>query len=172
MAAVGVVMMATGNPLGAVLFLTGGIGFADGLGKTIESAQNLGKKTDTTKTYGTGDESEALLALRGGKNQSVVGQRIPFVIGQNLLYPLTVGSPYTQTSSKDGIGDVVVQKQLMIVGYSPLKVTDIKFEENIVAYNKSTSINGEVISRPTVFHGKLKGIGESNEDGDIVNLEF
>lgn len=168
MAAVGVVMMATGNPLGVVLFLTGGFGFADGLGKTIESAQNLWKKTDTTKTYGTGDESEALLALRGGKNQSVVGQRIPFVIGQNLLYPLTVGSPYTQISSKDGIGDVVVQKQLMIVGYSPLKVTDIKFEENIVAYNKSTSINGEVISRPTVFHGKLKGIGESNEDGDIV----
>ena len=150
--------------VGGLLAFAGSIGGIALLGNGVEKI----KQAKKGKTYGTGDQSEALLALRGGQNESIIGQRFPFVMGTHLVTPRVVGSPYNVISSKDGIGDVVEQRQLMVVGYSPLRITDIKFEENIVAYNRPSKVNGEEIQRKNVFHGKLKGVGTEQEDGDIV----
>lgn len=153
--------------IGAVVLglFTGGVGFlAFGivgavfiLGGAFQMTRGLEELKGTTKTIKDGDESEALLSLRGGKNQSIIGQRFPVVIGKHLITPFIVGAPYQEISSKDGIGDIIYQKQLLVLGYSPLKVTDVKFEENIVCYNKTTNINGIEEKRDTLFHGKLIG---------------
>ena len=154
--------------LGVVGTATGGSMIATGVQENKEYAEQKAAEENKAKSYESGENSQSLLALRGGKNQSIIGQRFPYIFGQHLVSPRVIGSPYTEISSKDNIGDIVVQRQLMVVGCSPLKITDIKFEENIVAYNRSTNINGNNLTRRNVFHGKLKGVNDSNDGGDIV----
>lgn len=102
----------------------------------------------------SGKESQALLSIKGGSNQSIVGQRYPIILGKHLINPTVVGSPWHETKTKS-ISDGRDLGQwfhiLYCVGYGPQKLTDFKLGENILCYNRYH--NG--YDQKTVLHGQL-----------------
>lgn len=112
-------------------------------------------------------DTESALSLQGGSNQSLVGNRYPFIMGKHLINPYVVGSPYNTTHCEDMTGKDSGQylSGLYCIGYAPLKITDIKIGEVMAAYNREVNSNGV----KTVMHGRLKKFVNSEADnGEIL----
>lgn len=92
--------------------------------------------------------------VKGSKNQSILGKNYPFVLGKHLITPPYVASPYTRSDGKYG------EKQSIALaytpGYAPLRLTEFRLGDLLLAYNKPTVNSPE---RPTIMSGKFKKPG-------------
>ena len=122
------------------------------------------KKMQAGKSLNKGGKtSEQLPDVRGCSNQSLVGNNFPCVIGKHLVTPFIVGDPWTEYTGERGENAYI--RELLCVGYAPLKLTEFKLGDFILAYNKS---HGEVTQK-TMISGLLKGTTPGTDDGDILD---
>ena len=63
--------------------------------------------------------------ITGLQNQAAPYGPIPRVLGQRRMFPMLAGRPYTEVS-----GHTQWLRMLLLVGYGPLKITDLKIGEN------------------------------------------
>ena len=158
--------VSVGGIIGGVSLILLGLGV--GAGAIVNTIDLIGKlPKDTSTSDNSTLDSEKLLSIAGGSCQSVIGQRIPFIMGKHLVNPLIVGSPYHETRVKPASEWYEDAGQyfhaLYCVGYGPLKLTDFKIENTYLAYNQ----DGGAYSHPTVMHGALKCNGQ-DDSGDIL----
>lgn len=112
----------------------------------INGKSALARIMDLPVVPETPEEAKSLPHVRGAQNQSLMGHPIPFIMGRHLLTPYYCGKMYTQISGEDGKDQYVYM--LLMLGYSKLKVTDIKLGELLIASNKENVLdnaNGERI---------------------------
>lgn len=157
--ALGVVTIAVGavvfvaNPFAGALLMIAGACMLGGL-----ALADLMQKGDAkVGTSESGLEGKKLPDVNGAKNQSIVGNVIPTVIGKHLATPFIAGSPNnTYLSSVPTVqrGDISYQQSLFIVGYSPLRISDLKLGDILLAHNQSWTNHK---SMKNIFHGKLSG---------------
>jgi hypothetical protein len=142
--------------LGGSALIGGLIGFA--IGNRYD--EQSGKSINSNKK-----EAIQQPDVRGCANQSIVGNNIPFVIGKHLATPFIVGDPYTEYEGEKGQDAYI--RELLCVGYSPLRLTDFKLGDFMLAYNRS---HGE-ITKNTMLAGLLKGYSSGGvaDNGDIVD---
>ena len=169
--AVGVLTVATGGAalLGistAAAFLLGaGAGaIVGGLVGGFVGASLWDKNHQQTPTNKGGKTGKSLPDIRDAENESLRGSNFPFVMGKHLVTPRIVGDPVTEYSGK--LGKDAYVKMLLCVGYGPVKLTDFKLGDFMLAYNRS---HGDV-EKQTMLHGLLKGYstgGETPVEGDI-----
>ena len=108
--------------------------------------------------------------VRGSENSSIKGNNFPFVIGKHLVTPFIVGDPVTEYSGPTGEDAYI--RELLCVGYAPLKLTDFKLGEFWLAYNRSHQIgDGSTVQCDTYLAGLLKGYssGGTPDNGDILD---
>ena len=139
-----------GGALGAL------VGFA--IGDKFDQIQKAGGPTNQK----TGQQ---LPDVRGCSNQSLLGNNFPFVIGKHLVTPFIIGDPYTEYSGERGENAYI--RELLCVGYGPLKLTDFKLGDFMLAYNRSHNN----ITKNTMIAGLLKGYSSGGvaDNGDIVD---
>lgn len=133
-----------------------GIGTGLAIWGTASMVQNM--KDSLSSSSGKNKDqldSESQLSIRGGSNSSIVGNKYPLILGKHLVTPYLAGNYYNETFTDDLNSKISTQylHALYCVGYAPLKITDIKLGETILAYNR-TSNSG---TRDTIFHGLLNG---------------
>jgi hypothetical protein len=87
------------------------------------------------------DELQSIPQLRGAKNQSAYDKPFPFVMGKHLFTPYYIGKPYTTIGGEDGEDQYF--HALFLLGYSRLKVTDIRIGEADLCSNKTGGPNGD-----------------------------
>ena len=140
-----------GGALGALIGWT--------IGDKIDQMQKAGGSINDKKT------GEQLPDVRGCSNQSLLGNNFPFVIGKHLVTPFIIGDPYTEYSGERGEDAYI--RELLCVGYGPLKLTDFKLGDFMLAYNRSHNN----ITKDTMIAGLLKGYstGGVADNGDIVD---
>lgn len=132
------------------------------LGKTIAGSVN-GSKNNTSNN---GIDSRKLPDVRGAANQPLLDQAYPMVIGKHLVTPFIIGSPWNEISGDRGQKNYI--HLLYAVGYAPLRLTDFKLGDMLLAHNQRWSGNQDM---KNIFHGTLSGIDTPGENrGDIVNL--
>lgn len=165
----GVVLIATGvgAPLGGFTLASGLslIGGLASLGAMIGTAIQSAVEGSSTHESTSGKQSEKRPDVRGSSNASLLGSSYPFVFGKHLITPRVVGDPYTYYEGEKGEDAYI--KVLYCAGYGPLKLTDFKFADQFLAYNRSHG----TISKKTVLNGLLKGYStETHDDGDIIDV--
>ena len=101
--------------------------------------------------------------VRGASNTSLRGNNYPFVFGKHLITPFVVGDPYTSYGGTRGRDAYI--RVMLCAGYAPLKLTDFKLGEFMLAYNRS---HGSVTAN-TMISGMLQGYGDG-DSGDILNI--
>lgn len=137
---------------GAVGFLAGG----------IVGAQIKNKKE--SKDYRDGSQ---LPDVGGANNQPITGNPIPLVLGKKEISPFIVGSPwveYTGLGGKDA-----VYHGLYLVGYGPLKISDIKLDCLTISNNKRGIMQGR-LSGSESNGGDIK-IKWDNNDAEIEIIQ-
>ena len=133
----------------------------------LAAAGGVALLNDGKKSIDDKGDQEKLPYLNGAENEKILGNRYLFTMGKHLLSPRIVGDPYHETKVlKNGMAmdGGQIYHVLYNAGYGPLRVTDIKLGENIIAYNRSTSS----AQRNTILHGQLSGTGTDRDDGDIT----
>ena len=88
------------------------------------------------------EQVQQLPYISGAENRSLQGNPVPFIMGRHLLSPYYCGTPYTQISGDDGEDQYMYM--LFMLGYSQLKVTDIKIGDQMLARNGGNVINGRI----------------------------
>ena len=118
-------------------------------------------------------DKQKLFSVNGSQNQSIIGNRYPLILGKTLITPYIAGYPYHITHVKDIETGAEGKKGqefhiLYCAGYGPLKLSNLRLGEHIVAYN-GPSASGD---RSTVLHGMLKGCddGRLKKIGDITEF--
>lgn len=140
----------TGNPIALALLFFGAAFLGSYLGYEVGTAID-----EKNKTYESGQQGKKQLGAYGATNQPMTNYPYPLVIGKHLATPMIIGSPYNEISGFRGQTNYT--HVLYAVGYSPLRITDIKLGDMILAHNQKW--NGSKDKR-SVFHGKLSGIDE------------
>ncbi|MCL2879073.1 MAG: hypothetical protein FWF29_02395 [Treponema sp.] len=97
-----------------------------GVGEIIQHG-NLNRWLGNTNSSASRDQVEQIPQLRGAKNQPAYGNPVPLVLGRHLFTPMYVGKPYTEIGGEDGEDQYF--KALYLLGYSKLKVTNLKLGE-------------------------------------------
>jgi hypothetical protein len=97
---------------------------------------------------------EKIPVLRGAKNQTGLDKTIPFIFGKHLLTPYYCGSPYTTIDPADGTdGENQYFTALFMIGFSPLRVSDIKIGESLLASNSGNVTNGYIpVDESSIFY--------------------
>lgn len=159
---VGYALVATGvnAPVGALLLCIGTVVGAVGVG-----LYQSGLEQKTNEDAGRGNN---LPYIDGASNQNQVGNRYLSVLGRHLISPNIVGSPYHETVTKDYEGQEDGGqwiKVLYCAGYGPLRLTNFKLGEQILAPNESNASG----RRNTVMHGQLNTVDYyENKDGQKI----
>lgn len=166
---IGIVLIATGvgAPVGGFTLASGLslIGGLASLGAMIGTAIQVAIEGSSTYESTSGKQSEKRPDVRGSSNASLLGSSYPFVFGKHLITPRVVGDPYTYYEGTKGEDAYI--KVLYCAGYGPIKLTDFKFADQFLAYNRSHG----TISKKTVLNGLLKGYStEIHDDGDIIDV--
>lgn len=107
-------------------------------GKLLWDQQFEGSDTSTKSQ----EQVQQLPYISGAENRSLQGNPVPFIMGRHLLSPYYCGTPYTQISGDDGEDQYMYM--LFMLGYSKLKVTDIKIGDQMLARNSGNVINGSI----------------------------
>ncbi len=145
---------------GIVGFLFGGV-----LGGAVENAL----KPDENATSNAGIDSEKLPDVRGATNQPLTNQPIPMVLGKHLAVPFIIGSPFNDISGTHGEENYI--SVLYVVGYGPLRLTDFKLGDQILAHNQRWSGNPDL---KNIWSGTIKGTdsssGSGTDAGEIANI--
>lgn len=152
-----VASLAVGLVFGFIVGGPGGAGVAAGIvcgmiatvawnvGSAVSWAVNdksaLARIMDLPKVPETPEQAKALPHVRGAQNQSLMGHPIPFIMGKHLLTPYYCGKMYTQIAGEDGEDQYV--HMLLMLGYSKLKVSDIKLGELLIASNGENILDND-----------------------------
>lgn len=107
-------------------------------GKLLWDQQFEGSDTSTKSQ----EQVQQLPYISGAENRSLQGNPVPFIMGRHLLSPYYCGTPYTQISGDDGEDQYMYM--LFMLGYSKLKVTDIKIGDQMLSRNDGNVINGMI----------------------------
>lgn len=166
----------------AAIILSGGaaaIGFTIANGITLGVTGALAGYSIGTSIYDAthkasfsgGKDSSSLPDVKGASNQSILDKPYPFVIGKHTLTPQIVADPYTEYSGTNGKDAYI--RVVYCVGYAPLKLTDFKLGDYMLAYNRVHTKDRNTDSFPkanlnTVINGVLRGCS-ADESGDIVH---
>jgi len=125
--------------------------------------------------------------LEGATNQNLVDMPFPIVVGKIAVTPYTVGTQYSELvfsgSLDEYFGGRMKTTQLLAIGYSPLLLSDIKFDELVAAHNHNNVLVGELSYlnndpgvpnyRPSTFNGKAQVADiESKWRGNKLKLEI
>ena len=97
---------------------------------------------DDTSVTNTPDTSETqnLPSISGATNAKGNGKTVPLVIGKSLFSPFVCGNSYTTISGTDG--EEQYYHALYVLGYSPLKVSDISLDNLLMSTNPNDVISG------------------------------
>jgi hypothetical protein len=164
--AVGIAVMGVGIAIAAAPvifagFLIAGIALsvAVAAGITI-SAMNAYEALipDLTTGGGGGGASDTLPGVRGGSNRMNPWGAVPVILGEMLVTPSYAAGPYTEISGADGVDQYLMM--LFVVGYAPLKITNIKIGDSLIATNSADQRNGTIVS-DGIFSGVELEIRES-----------
>ena len=104
------------------------------------------------------EQAKTLPHVRGGQNQSLMDKPIPFIMGRHLLTPYYCGKLYTQIEGTDGEDQYAYI--LLMLGYSKLKVTDIKLGELLIASNNTNVLDNSNGERILLDQGLSNLVGE------------
>lgn len=120
--------------------------------------------TGEKKQESNSKESSGLPNVSGSKNQSIIGNQIPMVIGRHLIVPFIAGSPYVEYSDYRGGTEYITS--LYVAGYAPLRLTDLKFDDLLVAHNQDFSST----TRNSVLKGMIRGVdpSDNSDTGQIA----
>ena len=129
-------------------------GFASGVTYLITGKTLLANLMEDTSGESP-ENSKTLPNVRGGQNQSAMDKPIPFIMGRHLLTPYYCGKLYTQISGTDG--EEQYAYILLMLGYSKLKVTDIKLGELLIASNSQGVLDNASDQRISLDQ-KLSGL--------------
>lgn len=124
----------------------------------------------TNGTIDNGKQGNQSPDVRGAENSSIRGENFSFVIGKHLVAPRIIGDPITEYSGPRGEDAYI--KTLYQVGYAPLKLTEFKLGEFMLAYNRDHKIgDGTTVECGTYVSGHLKGFSRGNvpDSGDILD---
>ncbi|MCK9576369.1 MAG: hypothetical protein M0R51_10650, partial [Clostridia bacterium] len=133
---------------GAGLVATSVMGFVSGdfLPSTIWDY--LTKKLNDGSNS-SGKSLKQIPNVRNAKNETIIGNTIPFVMGTQQVAPFITGSPFYDISGDRGTVQYITL--LYCVGYAPLKLTDFKLSNIYLARNQDVT-SGD---HDTVMHGML-----------------
>ena len=166
----GLVTGGVGYLLPTLAWTAGNVAFATVAGGALGALVGwaIGDKIDQMQKAGgpiNDKKGEQLPDVRGCSNQSLLGNNFPFVIGKHLVTPFIIGDPYTEYEGERGENAYI--RELLCVGYGPLKLTDFKLGDFMLAYNRSHNN----ITKDTMIAGLLKGYstGGVADNGDIVD---
>lgn len=151
------------TPIGVSLAVSGTMMI---VGQVISDVTAKDNKSTSDSKQDKLKEAEDVLGLSGGSNQDIIDHRYPVILGKHLVNPYIVGSYYNETITLDAGGGDGGQylTQLYCVGYGPLKLTDFKIGDTLLAYNRSIT---EDSFKSTVMHGLLTGYN-GLDTGDIL----
>ena len=161
--------------LGAFLLglATGGAGWAIGIGFLWGGlmgwivGSGIYEQTNQKNTAIDNTNKTNLSDVRGSSNQSLVNNSYPFVIGKHICAPFIVADPYTEYTGNRG--EEAWVRTVYCVGYAPLKLTDLRLGDIMLAYNRKQGAS----QRRTMIEGKLKGYSQSGDEadtGDILDI--
>jgi|GEM_PF-4939456 len=176
---------------------TGGIGLAVGLmvaGGLLVAAgtymimDSLKFDYPDEQKAGKSLTEEQRKKLEGATNQNLIDMPFPVVVGKIDVTPYTVGTQYNElvyngSSWDEFFGSRMRTTQLLAIGYAPLLLKDIKFDELVSAHNNNNILNGELSylnndndvpgHRPSTFNGKPQVADiESKWRGNKVRMEI
>ena len=142
---------------GAGLVATSVMGFVSGdfLPSTIWDY--LTKKLNDGSNS-SGKSLKQIPNVRNAKNETIIGNTIPFVMGTQQVAPFIIGSPFYDISGDRGTVQYITL--LYCVGYAPLKLTDFKLSNIYLARNQDVT-SGD---HDTVMHGMLRGYSDTTGD--------
>lgn len=116
----------------------------------------------------SGIDSDSLPDVRGSANQPLTDNCYPLVIGKHLATPFILGSTWNEISGTHGETNYI--HALYAVAYAPLRITDLKLGEILLAHNQPWAKNENL---KNIFHGALHGTDtsatSSKDEGEIVN---
>ena len=129
----------------------GGLLVAAGTLLIWDSLRDAHEETATKKTL----TEEQRKTLEGASNQNLVDMPFPVVVGKIAVTPYTVGTQYndlvyTGTGNEENghydelFGSRMRTTQLLAIGYAPLILKDIKFDELVAAHNHNNVLVGEL----------------------------
>lgn len=126
----------------------GGLLVAAGTLLIWDSLRDAHEETATKKTL----TEEQRKTLEGASNQNLVDMPFPVVVGKIAVTPYTVGTQYNElvyTGNGDNqyeelFGSRMRTTQLLAIGYAPLLLKDIKFDELVAAHNHNNVLVGEL----------------------------
>lgn len=161
--------------LGAFLLglATGGAGWAIGIGFLWGGlmgwivGSGIYEQFNQKNTTIDNTNKTNLSDVRGSSNQSLVNNSYPFVIGKHICAPFIVADPYTEYTGNRG--EEAWVRTVYCVGYAPLKLTDLRLGDIMLAYNRKQGAS----QRRTMIEGKLKGYSQSGDEadtGDILDI--
>ncbi len=92
-----------------------------------------------------GLSQESILSIRGGSNQTpTLGTKIPVILGKHLITPYYAARPYTNIATVATPGDTQYLRMLFCLGVGPLRISQIKIGENLLASNSAGVRNGAI----------------------------
>ncbi|MBO6130983.1 MAG: hypothetical protein J6P28_03345 [Treponema sp.] len=185
----GMLAAATGGTTVPLLLMIGG-GLLVGAG-TLMIMDALKFDYPDEQKAGKNLTEEQKKTLEGATNQNLVDTPFPIVVGKISVTPYTVGTQYNElvyTGNGDNqyeelFGSRMRTSQLLAIGYAPLLLSDIKFDELVAAHNHNNVLVGELSylnndpdmtgHRDTTFNGKPQVADiESKWRGNKVRLEI
>ena len=123
-------------------------------------------QTETAVSNGDVLTGQSLPDVRGATNQPLLNQPIPLVLGKHLTVPFISGSPWNEISGTRGETNYIHCQYL--VGYTPLRLTDFKLGEMMLAHNQKWNGNENL---KNIYHGAIHGTSSSTGTGeDDCNL--
>jgi hypothetical protein len=104
--------------------------------------------------------------ISGASNSSLSG-KVPLILGKNRLTPAYAAAPFTDISRTDD-GKYKYLYLLFVLGYAPLKVTDIKIGDTLLATNRGM---GAGASGSVTVDGQYAGVSiELRQDGTLPQM--
>jgi len=143
--------------IGAAAIATSVTGFVSGDFLPATIWDYLTKKL-SDGSNSSGKSLKQIPNVRNAKNETIIGNTIPFVMGTQQVAPFITGSPFYDISGDRGTIQYITL--LYCVGYAPLKLTDFKLSDIYLARNKDVT-SGD---HDTVMHGMLRGYSDTTGD--------
>jgi hypothetical protein len=157
-------MTVIGAGLGASLIAFGAVAIFGGAA-TVIGANFLPKEEESVNNGSVRSRPN----IRGASNSANPDGKLPLVLGRHLLTPYYATTPFTEiknsATSKNNSGQRLYYNTLFALGYAPLKISNIKVGETVIASGSFTSAS----ATPTTltFDGPYAGISGTFVNGAL-----
>lgn len=103
-------------------------------------------------------------SIHGASNSSNPNGKVPLPLGTHLYTPGYLAPPYSYISGTDGIDEYAIMA--FVLGIAPVKVSNIKMGDNLIATNSANVKNGAI-----AVDGIVPGVEiEIRQDGTALSL--